>query len=164
MTIQIDGDFSDWLSIRPEYRDDRGDTMHRDHPGYDNAGRYLNKTGRNDFVLLKVAADDHTVCFYARTASAITPSTDPNWMLLYINADNDLATGWESYDFRVNHRLGDRTKSVLERAGTNGVWTGIDEVPYRVSDSELELAVPRRILWPRDDSPLHLGFKWADNI
>ena len=85
-------------------------------------------------------------------------------MLLYINADNDLATGWESYDFRVNRRLRGQTKSVLEKAGTNGVWTAIDEVPYRVSGSELELAVPRRILRPRDDSPLRLGFKWADNM
>lgn len=163
-TIQIDGDFSDWAGVQPEFRDDRGDTMHRDHPGYDDAGRYVNKTGRNDFVLLKVAADNRTVGFYARTASAITPHTDPNWMLLYINADNDLATGSESYDFRVNRTLRGQTKSVIEKAGTTGTWTAIGEVEYRVSGNELELALPRRTLRPRDDSPLRLGFKWADNI
>ncbi|HSW46029.1 MAG TPA: hypothetical protein VLM89_10705, partial [Phycisphaerae bacterium] len=55
-TIVIDGDFADWRDVQPEYRDDLGDTMHRDHPGYDKAGRYVNRTGRNDFTLLKVAA------------------------------------------------------------------------------------------------------------
>lgn len=163
-SITIDGDFSDWADVQPDFRDDRGDTMHRDHPGYDDAGRYVNKTGRNDLVLLKVAADNSTVWFHARTASAITPHTDPNWMLLYINADNDLATGWASYDFRVNRKIGGQTKSVIEKSGGNGTWTAIGEVEYRVGGNELELAVPRRILQPRDDSPLRLGFKWADNI
>lgn len=162
--IRIDGDFGDWTDVRPEYRDDKGDTMHRDHPGYDNAGRYVNKTGRNDFVLLKVAADDQAVFFYARTAGPITPHTDPRWMLLFINADNDATTGWEGYDFRVNRAVRTETQAVLEKAGRNGDWMRAADLDYRVRGPEMELALPRAVLGLVADPPLRFSFKWADNI
>ncbi len=162
--IRIDGEFADWARVKPEYRDDRGDTMHRDHPGYDNAGRYVNKTGRNDFVLLKAAADDQRVSFYARTAAPITARTVPRWMLLFINADNNPSTGWEGYDFRVNHAVRSETKSVLERAGKSGTWEPVGGVEYHVAGTELELALPRQTLGLHTGSPMRLTFKWADNI
>jgi len=163
-TIRIDGEFADWVQVQSEYRDDRGDVMHRDHPGYDNVGRYVNRTGRNDFVLLKVAADNQMVSFYARTAAPITARTDPRWMLLFINADNNPATGWEGYDFRVNHTVRSETKSVLERAARGGTWEAVDEIEYRAAGTELELALPRRPLGLRADLPVSLTFKWADNM
>jgi hypothetical protein len=55
--IAINGDFGDWAAVLPEYRDDIGDTAHRDHPGWNRAEHYVNDTGRNDFVAAKVARD-----------------------------------------------------------------------------------------------------------
>jgi len=162
--IAIDGDFADWVDVRPEYRDDRGDTVHRDHPGYDDAGRYVNNTGRNDFVLLKAAVDDRAVYFYARTAAPITPRTDPNWMLLYVNADNDPSTGWEGCDFRVNRTIQSETRSMLQRAGGGGAWEPAGEVEYRVRGNELELALPRAALGMEGNRDVRFTFKWADNV
>lgn len=31
--IRIDGDFSDWQKVKAIFKDDRGDTFHRRHPG-----------------------------------------------------------------------------------------------------------------------------------
>lgn len=163
-TIRIDGVFDDWADVQPEYRDDRGDTMHRDYPAYDKPGRYVNRTGRNDFVQLKVATDDAAVYFYARTAEPVTPHSDPRWMLLFIDIDRDSATGWEGYDFRVNRTVRSRTESLVERAGRDGRWEPAGSIDYRVAGDQLELAVPRKVLGLEPESPVRLNFKWADNI
>ena len=65
-TIAIDGNFSDWDEVSPAYRDYPGDTMQRNSIGWDGLINYVNTTGRNDFVTLKVARDSEFVYFYAR--------------------------------------------------------------------------------------------------
>lgn len=159
--IRIDGEFTDWTDVRPKYLDDAGDTMHRDHPGYEKAGRYTNTSGRNDLIVLKAAFNRTHVFFYARTAAPLTPQTDTRWMLLFIDADADPKTGWEGYDLLVNRSRSEDGSCSLERA-VGGQWQRADSVPLRASGSELEIAVPRSALpaadWPR------FRFKWADNI
>lgn len=166
--IRVDGRFDDWQEAQPEFRDDWGDVMHRDHPGYDDVGRYVNTTGRNDFVLLKTTADGEFVYFYARTAQPITPPTDPDWMLLFIDADRDGRTGWAGYDFVVNRQVTDATTSTLQahRSDRDGWdWQTIGDVRYHVAGSELELAIPRAALGldGPEKSPA-FDFKWADNL
>lgn len=164
-TIRIDGSFEDWKQVRPEYRDRIGDTMHRDHPGWGSEGQYVDKSGRNDIVLCKVARDDRHIYFYARTREPLSPHTDPNWMMLLINADRDPVTGWEGYDFIVNRRVRDGAVSLLERSTGGWNWEPSGGVSYRVSGCEIELAIPRAALGLADLSkPLRLDFKWADNI
>ena len=94
--------FTDWDDVGPEYRDWLGDTMHRSSTGWGSAGTYTNTTGRNDFVVAKVARDATYVYFYIETDVAITSYTDSNWMMLFINADQDYADGWKGYDYVVN--------------------------------------------------------------
>jgi hypothetical protein len=142
--------------------------MHRDYPGYDDVGRYVNTTGRNDFVLLKVAADDAHVFFYAETAEPVTSHRDPYWMQLFINADDDLGTGWVGYDLRVNGAAGGATESMLERARPDGTWAPDGPAACRVRGRQMELAVPRTVFaGPDTDSAkrslLRFSFKWADN-
>ncbi|MGD8501256.1 MAG: hypothetical protein PVJ86_11445, partial [Phycisphaerales bacterium] len=93
-SIRVDGYFDDWNDVKPVFRDTTGDTMHRDEEGWGHAGRYVNTTGRNDFVELRVACDQKHVYFYARTAEPITRHSDKNWMLLFIDADRNSRTGW----------------------------------------------------------------------
>jgi hypothetical protein len=164
-TINLDGDFSQWGDVGPEFRDDIGDTAHRDHPGFNTVTRYVNATGRNDFVALKVARDSDFIYFYARTADAITSHTDPNWMMLFINADCDHRTGWHGYDFVVNHRVKDARTTFVQRTRNGWNWQNAAEVPFRVRSDELMLAIPRKVLGlPAGDAPLRLEFKWADNL
>ena len=162
--IQIDGQFDDWRSVGPEYRDTIGDPVRRNHPGWGTAGPYVNTTGRNDLVAAKVSFDAENVYFYVRTRDAITPSTDPNWMMLLIDADHDPATGWLGYDLIVNRTGVRRQVTTVERCIGNGYrWGSPVDVPYRVSGNELELSIPRAVLGIAK-LPATIDFKWADNI
>jgi len=163
-TIAIDGRFDDWADVQPEYRDDRGDTLHRNHPGYDGVRRYINRTGRNDLVALKVAYDADRLYFYARTAQPITSHRGARWMMLFIDVDNDRRTGWEGYDFVVNRRVEGASSTVLEHSTGGGRWTRSAKLAYRVRDRELELAVGREALgFGREATAPRFDFKWADN-
>ena len=86
--ITIDGRFEDWAAVEPEFRDTIGDPVQRDHAGWAQGQRYVNHTGRNDIIAAKVSLDATNVYFYVRTREPLTPSSDPNWMLLFINADH----------------------------------------------------------------------------
>jgi len=164
VTITIDGRFGDWAQVGPEFRDHIGDTAHRDHPGWGSAGTYTNDTGRNDIVLAKVARDAANLYFYVRTRDPITPYTDPNWMLLFLNVDGDPSTGWEGYNFVVNRlvRNGQRTTVEVSTGGWN--WRPRADVPYATQGCELELAIPRHVLALQPDAPLRVDFKWSDNM
>ena len=103
--ITIDGIFSDWDDIEVEYRDTVGDTFHRDYKGYGGL-HYANDSGRNDIITCKVAMGEENVSFFVETKEPLTPRTDPNWMLLLIDADQNHDTGWYGYDFLINKKTG----------------------------------------------------------
>ncbi len=159
--ITIDGSFDDWRAVSREFRDTIGDTIHRDHAGYGRL-RYENKTGRNDLVIAKAAYDDTNVSFFAQTAAPITPRTGRNWMLLFIDADQDPKRGWSGYDLAVNLEVsGDRATTV--KAWRGGRWEAAGTIPYRVSGNGLELAIPRT-LFGDPKRPPTFDFHWADNV
>ena len=160
-TIPLGGDFSAWLGVEPEYRDAAGDTAHRNTPGWGKL-RYVNATGRNDIVSAKVSYDAKNVYFYVRTASKMTPHTDPDWMLLYLNVDGDARTGWLGYDFVVNRHVGAATTILERNVGGKYAWQPAAKVQYRVSGNEMEVAIPRAALG-LGAGPATIDFKWADH-
>jgi hypothetical protein len=138
--IKVDGNFADWVEVRPEYRDTVGDPVHRSHPGWGNAGLYTNNTGRNDIIAAHVSYDQKRVYFHVRTAKPLTPSAGAtNWMLLLLDTDTNPRTGWLGYDTIIRP----------------GVTTN---AAFRVTGNELELALPRTMVKDTFD------FKWIDNI
>jgi len=164
-TIDLKGPFSQWDNVQPEYRDTIADTAHRDHPGFNTATRYVNNSGRNDFVLMKVARDKDSIYFYAKTRDPITSYTDPNWMMLFINMDRNHETGWQGYNFLVNRRVKDAETTTLEFTKNGWNWEPWAEVKYRVEGNELMLAVARQSLGlATDENDLEFEFKWVDNI
>jgi hypothetical protein len=162
-TIRLDGPFSQWSDVAPEYRDDIGDAAHRDHPAYNSFTQYVNTTGRNDLVAMKVAGDEQYVYFYARTLDTITPHTDPHWMMLFIDIDSDRKTGWEGYDFLVNRTVKDGQTTGLD-AWADLKWRAKAEVKYRVEGREMMLAIRRADLGIAPEKLVRFDFKWADNI
>ena len=162
--IAIDGKFDDWRDVQPEYRDTIGDPVHRDCAGYGSKLHYTNQTGRNDIVAAKVSFDQQNVYFYVRTREKLTPSTDANWMLLYLDVDGNSKTGWLGYDIVVNRSRKDENTASLER-NVDGkyAWSPAGSVSYRAAGNELELAIPRELL-QANDSATKVHFKWADNI
>jgi hypothetical protein len=159
--IIIDGSFDDWQNVGPEYRDTIGDTLHRDHKGYGDLV-YRNDTGRNDFVILKAAYDTDNLYFFAQTLDRISPHTDPNWMLLFLDTDQNSGTGWLGYDYVVNLEvLSDSATTV--KAWRNGAWTTVGRAKYRVNGNRLELAISRALIGQTNRTPA-FDFHWADNI
>ncbi|MBW3637272.1 MAG: hypothetical protein KY445_12555 [Armatimonadetes bacterium] len=163
--LTMDGDFTKWRDVRPEYRDHRGETLPRDHAGWGNAGRYVNRSGRNEFDLLKVAHDADNLYFYGRTARPITSFRDPEWMLLCLDTDGDPATGWQGFDFIVNRQVLGATRSTLEKSSGGWNWKAVGEVQLRFGGNEMELAISRRALGLDSPTrPLRFDFKWMDNV
>lgn len=161
MTIKLSGDFGQWTDVQPEYKDHAGETQPRAHAGIGKLF-YENKTGRNDFDVLKVARDDQSVFFYAKTHAPISPATDPNWMMLLINADGQTSTGWEGFDYIVNRTIVDSTTTLLERNIGGWNWERVAEVHYEVHGNEMHIAIPRKLL-NIPDGNFQLDFKWLDN-
>ena len=161
-TIILDGDFSEWATITPVFKDPQGDVMHRNFAGYDPAVQYVNNTGRNDIVESRAAYDDNNIYIYVKTAQGLTSSTDPNWMLLFMDVDRNNGTGWEGYDYVVNLGVKSATETSLKQwDGKN--WSNEVTVPYKLTGKEMELSVPR-IAVLMDKSTPEFYFHWADNV
>lgn len=162
--VSIDGQFADWADVAIEYRDTIGDTFHRDYPGYGGL-HYRNDSGRNDIATSKVAVDDQVVAFYVETVAPLSPHTDPNWMLLLIDADQNPETGWYGYDYLVNWQVVDASTTTLRRydaTASPGAWVEVARVPYRYAGTQMELALPRDLLGLAADA-WTFDFHWCDN-
>ena len=162
LTITIDGSTNEWKDVKPIYKTPRGNTLHRNHPGWSGI-HFTNTTGRNDFVSTQVARDDDNLYFLIETAGSITSSTDAGWMWLFIDIDRDRKTGWEGYDFILN-RTSPTASTINVERNTNGwQWEKCGEAAYKVSGKYLELKIPRSIL-SVNNKKLNFEFKWADNL
>lgn len=159
-TITVDGKFSEWSAIKPEFASYKGNTLHRSSPGWGSMF-YTNTTGRNDIVLSKVARDSDHVYFYVETAAPLSPSTDPGWMRLFINIDCNKNTGWEGYDYVIN-RVNPGKKAILEKTDAAWNWQKAGEIDYAVNGNKLELKIPKSLLGITGEPDFE--FKWSDNM
>ena len=160
-TVAVDGRFGDWDAVIPEYRDTIGDVTHRSHRGYGEL-MYTNTTGRNDFVRAKAAYDASHLFFFVQTRDPVTPHTDPMWMLLLLDIDQDASTGWLGYDVVVNQEVIDARTTTVKRWHA-GAWIPAGKAAYAVNGNGLELSLPRGVVGETEGDPA-FDFKWADNI
>ncbi|VTQ04667.1 hypothetical protein [Sphingobacterium daejeonense] len=137
--------------------------MHRDHRGR-YSEYYTNNTGRNDIVDARVARDKDNVFFYVETAEKLSPSTDRNWMMLFIDVDRDKSTGWNGYDYVINRINPKNNKAVIEKniAG-RWEWESVGSAPISIQNNRLEIAVSRSLL-KLEGQPVNFEFKWNDNM
>lgn len=161
-TVTIDGQISEWDQVKPRYLTPRGNTLHRNHPGWRGI-QFTNNTGRNDFVSTCVARDRDNLYFLVQTAENITSSTDPGWMWLFIDADRNKETGWEGYDFLLNRITPSETVIIVEKNKGGWEWEKCGEATYKVSGKQMEISIPRSSLLFKDKK-LNFEFKWTDNI
>jgi hypothetical protein len=161
--IDIQGPFSQWDAVSPEYRDHLYETLPRDEAGWGGSGRYTNHTGRNEFVSMKVARDESNLYFYARTRQPITPPTGHNWMLLFLNTDMRKDTGWEGYNYLINWPPLDNRMTTVKKNTGGWSWTDSARARYRVEGDQMMIAVAREAL-DLAGKPITIDFHWADNI
>ena len=159
--IEIDGNFDDWDAVSVEFRDTIGDVVHRNHPGYGSLV-YTNTTGRNDFIRSKATRDKANLYFFVQTREPVTHHTDPMWMMLLIDSDQNGATGWLGYDYIVNQEIKSSSETTLKSWNGSG-WTLCGSCQYRVRGSDLELSIPFKLLKESAETP-SFDFHWADNI
>ena len=160
-TMNMDGSFAEWANVTPIYQDPKGDTMHRNFAGYDPTTTFINNTGRNDIIESRTTYDANNIYFYVKTVDAISPSTDPNWMLLFIDADRSKGTGWEGYDYVVNLGVTSATQTTLKQ-WTGSAWGNTVSITYKVVGNEMELSIPRSLVQMTNGTP-EFYFHWADN-
>ncbi len=158
--IDIKGDLGQWYIVGPEYRDYGGDTVDRDHFSYVGDFRYVNTSGRNDFVTCKVSSDADNLYFYAECAADITAPEGTNWMNLFIDADCNSETGWYGYDFIINRSQKDGKVSVEKFVGKD-TWEfeTVGRAEYDLRGNVLQIKIARSLINPGDT----FDFKWADN-
>lgn len=161
-TIRFNGDWSQWNSVLPVYHDAIGDTVHRNWNGDGDNLHYVNNTGRNDFVTMKVAEDAKNLYFYVQTASPITAPTGGLWMSLMLRLG--IKNSWEGYNFIVNRDGRHRRSGVLERSTGGWHWRAVGKVSMRIAGNRMALVISRKLLGLSESRNLNFGFKWLDNV
>lgn len=159
--ISVDGSFTDWQKVEGVFLDDKGDVVHRKHPGWGRIKEYTNNTGRNDIIEAKITSDLNNVYFYVKTANTLTPWNSPDWMRLLISV-NGVSTGWEGFNFIINRMVQSKDNTMLERSTGNWVWEKVSNIKYHQGEHELELAIPKKALGISGNE-FTIDFKWADN-
>ena len=153
----------DWDGVLPYYPSYRGNTVHRDAFGKADI-HYVDNSGRNDIVGARVARDDEYLWFYVETAEKISSCSDDNWMILFLDADRDKATGWEGYDYAVNVKSPGRRSATVSRSVDGAFeWEDAASARYVVKGNRLIVRIPRS-LDPAFRGKLDFEFKWADNM
>jgi len=163
-TMVIDGNFTGWEKVSPDFKHYPGNTMHRAHQGHTehSLAYYTNNSGRNDIVDARVTRDGDYVYFYVETAADITSYTGARWMRLLINKDMNWSTGWKGYDYCLNFETpASATQGYISQcSGSSWSWTRQGTYDYRIVSNKMELRIPRS-LFP--SGKLNFAFKWADN-
>ena len=161
-TITI-GKTDSWDDVAPNYKHYKGNTLHRNHLGY-SGDYYINNSGRNDIVGAKIARDYKNLYFYAETADKLSPETDHNWMMLFLDTDRSKATGWKGYDFIIN-RLSPKGKKVIVERNVGGrwEWEKIGESAFAVNNNKLEIEITKQLL-NLVGNDVDIEFKWNDNM
>ena len=161
-TIDISKDNAQWSAVEPYYAAYIGNTGDREGDGWGDLS-YHEYSGRNDIIGARVARDEQYVYFYVECNEDITPYTDPLWMVLYLDTDQN-NQGWETFDFVINKTSPTATKAYLEKFTGNGYDTeAVCEVDYTVSDSYMQIKVPKSAL-ELADYDFTINFAWTDNV
>jgi hypothetical protein len=85
-------------------------------------------------------------------------------MQLLINANTDYHSGWNGYDYIVNHEvISERVTTIKSYSGDGFSWTAPEKIPYTYSETELHLAIPAESLGIDTSVPFIIDFKWVDN-
>lgn len=164
VTININGDFSQWDKVTAVYKDYTNDIVDRNALGFGDIP-YVNTTGRNDFDTIKVAKDRNNIYFYVKTVDMISDSSEPGWMTLFIST-GDSKQNAMGYEYILNRVKPEKNKAILERCISNDIsqCKVVGKVIFNVKNNEMMVKIPRRMLGIGSQELINIQFKWADNV
>lgn len=162
--IVIDGDFSDWTGVTPEFLDTPGDAVQRDHMAWEQGAEYVNDSGLNDLLAARMATDGSSLYAYLRCAEPIQLPAGQGRCVLFLDTDSDPGTGWLGYDVAIGQAHFNGSLATFSRHGGGGWnWNYQQTIDCRLQGGELELAIPAGLLPELDlDAPFRFDFKWGD--
>ena len=138
------------------YFDTRGDVVHRDHNGYGGL-HYTDTTGRNDILQTTVSVSRRHLLVSASVDGVLSSPADEGWMLLLLNTDCDVSTGWEGFDFLVRQSMLWRWNAAQHD------WEPLCPVAMQLSGNDgVRFRLPRKALGLTGRT-FALDFKWTDN-
>ena len=161
---QVSVDLSDnaaWENVGPVYGDNVGDVAWRNEEGYFSNLTYVNNSGRNDLVAAKVSQDADYLYFTVTTARNVIVDDGANWMNLYVDLDNNPATGWEGYDLALN-RARDGHYVSVESLSDGWAGTHVGQALYTVEGNRMTIRLAKATVG-LSGRVSTLCFKWADN-
>ena len=156
-------DKTEWEKVSPAFTDTVGDTNFRSFASFSSEFLYTNGTARNDLDVAKVSQDADYLYFHITTATPLITADDELWMNLYVDADNDPATGWEGFDYIINRSRTDKTVSVEKFVDGKWVFETVGEGEYTLGESSMTIKVAKTTLGHTAGNAVSLSFKWADN-
>ena len=160
ISININGDFSQWDAETVEYRDEKGDVE------YVSAGVQTPETlerKTNDIIVAKVTKDAGNIYFYVKTLKDMSDfETSKYWMRLFLNVDTCYTTGWGGYDYMVYKDTSSGKYSLMKNVDNEFKWETLIPVDFKVSGNEMHLCIPKSALGLTKEHDI--DFKWADNI
>lgn len=166
-TITLDGDMAQWADVTPEFRDDKGDILHRNYPNANQIATLTDETGRNDIIISKVTKDYNNMYFYAQTSNKLSSLTllknRHMWMTLLINIDTDYTNGWAGYDYMAYYNDDTRAYTLAKFTGVGFEHEDLMPVTVYKTDNEMYFALPRDLLGVKGVD-CDIDFKWADNM
>ncbi len=152
-----------WEKVSPAFTDVVGDADLRSFGSFCYEFLYVNGTARNDLDTAKVSQDADNLYFHITTATPLITADDELWMNLYIDADNDPATGWEGFDYIINRSRTDKTVSVEKFVDGKWAFEAAGEAEYTLGADSMTVKIAKTALGCKAGEAVSLNFKWADN-
>lgn len=160
--MSLGTDFLQWKVVNPLYRDDVGDTFHRDHRGWGQL-YYKNTSGRNDIIASRVAVSGDSIYFYVETHEPLTSFKGKDWMQLFLSVNPEKHPNWEEYTYAVNIEPARKQYLILSENKGGWKWTPLMKIPYRLEENKMVLSLPLSALGLSSDRSFEFDFKWVDN-
>lgn len=161
--VSISSEPVEWQAVAECFYDTPGDVTHRNYTGY-GGEIYKNNSGRNDILVSKVNVGDGKATFYVETAEELTPNSDPNWMLLFLNSDCDFHTGWEGFDYMVNKEFtSSEHTAIMKWDDMSRQWVTAGIAEFRADGRYLFIEMPLEAVDIAGGDKGNFYFKWADN-
>ncbi len=156
-------DASEWDKVAPAFNDVVGDNNLRHDLSFSAEFLYVNGSARNDLDTAKISQDAESIYFHVTTASPLITVDDELWMNLYIDADQNSATGWEGFDYIINRSRTDKTVSIEKFVDGKWEFASGGEADYTIGESSMVISVRKSLLGHTGDGVMSCNFKWADN-
>ena len=104
-TIDINGEVSQWDSIRNAYLNISETEIDRNSTSVDNKIKYVQEKPRNIIQEVKITHDKNNVYFMIRCEEDITSPSGENWMNVLIGTGDVKLQGWETYNFCIGREV-----------------------------------------------------------